>query len=163
MCVVFLCSVFIVFRLVFFCFRLKTHDFDAYTQRHTDTGTDTSNHLNYCQFECEGTGLAVVLLASHKHSHTLIQSFTYKLLLSKQNLLFAFFIFVRIRISFDILQFFPPSPSCFFLILLVFLVDVTLRFVLWSWEFSRSAATCVWFVQFWHFIFEIVRARRLIM
>lgn len=114
MCVVFLCSVFIVFRLVFFCFRLRTHDFDAYTHSATHRHRhNTSNHLNYCQFECGGTGLAVVLLAPHKHTHSLAQSFTYKLLLSKQNLLCAFFIFIRI--SFDILQFFVPvSPPCFF-------------------------------------------------
>lgn len=78
------CVVLFVFRLAFFCFRLRKHDFQANT--HTLTHWHTSNHLNYCQFECDSIDCEVRARPSEFLAHRIAHS-QYKLLLSKQNLL----------------------------------------------------------------------------
>lgn len=105
---------------------------------------NTSNQLNYCQFECEGTEFAVVAAAAaislhtHKRTHSyLFTSCCYlnKIYSSRSSFSFRLFFF----------HFFPVSSFLYFFVFRLLLF--------WSWEFCRcshcseSMDVC-WFVHF---------------
>lgn len=127
MCVLFLLG-FIVFRLAFFCFRLRKHDFETHLTIWIIANLNAKAlNLPLC---CSS------IYSFDTHTLTHIHILTHKLLLSKQNLLFAFFIFILILFC---------SFGVFFCIKL-FLV----AFVLGDGNFviAHNIVCWFWFVHF---------------